>query len=490
LRDEAAAHRPAPRQDALMGAASRGSSLHVLRASAALVVCLLAEGAAAEDLPRGRLVERVQCLSNPQQGFALYLPSAYTADRRWPLLVALDPRARGAVPVTRFLDEAERLGVVVAGSNTSRNGPIGVSEGVLLTLLNDLTSRFAIDPARVYLAGFSGGARVATLAALELDGRIAGVIAAGAGFPGGSRPSAPFRFAFLGLAGTDDFNYPELTDLDRRLDTLGVVHALHLFDGRHDWPPPEVCARGLAWMEVQAMRRGIRPRDEALLDAVLARETSAAAAEEQAGHLLRAAERYRSASNLLTGLRDVSALERKARESANSPEARRSRKEEERSIDRQRAAEAELAGLVGEALSGEDGPAAISRLLATLASLRARSERPTNDGARMAARRAVASSWVGLHEAVAADLQAGELDRAASRLNLMRLIRPADPGVEVLLTRALARSGRKKDALDAFRRAIDKGFADAAAVDAEPDFESLRGNAAFERLAARLKRRP
>ena len=48
------------------------------------------------DLPRGRVIDRVACKSSVTQSYALYLPSAYSPDRTWPVLYAFDAGARGA----------------------------------------------------------------------------------------------------------------------------------------------------------------------------------------------------------------------------------------------------------------------------------------------------------------------------------------------------------------------------------------------------------
>ena len=76
----------------------------------------------AQEPPRGRIVEDMKCAAAPSQGYALYLPSSYSPDRVWPLILAFDPRARGKSPVERFQVAAETYGYIVAGSNNSRNG--------------------------------------------------------------------------------------------------------------------------------------------------------------------------------------------------------------------------------------------------------------------------------------------------------------------------------------------------------------------------------
>ena len=122
----------------------------------------------AEELPPGRIIERVVCKNSPDQTYALYLPSNYSPSRTWPLIAAFDPGARGTAPVQSFKDAAERYGYIVCGSNNSRNGPMARSTDAANAMFGDLTARFAIDDKRVYLSGFSGGARVATTLAARL----------------------------------------------------------------------------------------------------------------------------------------------------------------------------------------------------------------------------------------------------------------------------------------------------------------------------------
>ena len=58
----------------------------------------------------------------PDQSYALYLPSHYTSDRRWPIFYTFDPDGHGNVPAELMKDAAERYGYIVVGSNNSRYG--------------------------------------------------------------------------------------------------------------------------------------------------------------------------------------------------------------------------------------------------------------------------------------------------------------------------------------------------------------------------------
>src|SRR5690242_472801 len=91
-----------------------------------VMVVLLAHSAAAiaqtESIPKGQVVERIEARNDSSQSYALYLPSNYTPSRKWPVLYAFDPGARGRTPVERFKAAAEKYGWIVVGSNNSRNG--------------------------------------------------------------------------------------------------------------------------------------------------------------------------------------------------------------------------------------------------------------------------------------------------------------------------------------------------------------------------------
>src|SRR4051812_43427975 len=91
-----------------------------------VMVVLLAHSAAYaiaqdESIPKGQVVEGIEALSDSSETYALYLPSTYTPDRKWPVLYAFDPGARGRMPVERFKEAAEKYGWIVLGSNNSRN---------------------------------------------------------------------------------------------------------------------------------------------------------------------------------------------------------------------------------------------------------------------------------------------------------------------------------------------------------------------------------
>jgi len=284
------------------------------------VVLLLAQA-----LPTGTIVDDLKCAADPTQSYALYLPSQYTPDRQWNLLIAFHPAARGRAMVEKYQAAAERYGYIVAASNNSRNGPWNVSVAAVKAMTVDLSQRFSINPQRVYATGMSGGARVAMELALA-NTTVAGVIASSAGFPD-SQARTSVKFAVFATAGTDDFNYLEMRLLDRKLKT---PHRLVIFDGGHTLPPDEVAMDAIEWMELQAMKAGSRPRSDELIDRLLERRralVASAASPVETVHQL---------DDLVadfTGLRDTSAESQRLKDLSQQSDVKKALARERSSDD-------------------------------------------------------------------------------------------------------------------------------------------------------------
>ena len=134
-----------------------------------------------QDLERGKILEKVVCRQDPEKSYALYLPTAYSEEKEWPVLYAMDPGARGEIPVALFHKAAEEFGYILVGSNDSRNGPWQPVIQSLIAVWNDTHDRFSIDKKRIYVTGFSGGSRAASIFARVVMQPVAGIIGCGAG---------------------------------------------------------------------------------------------------------------------------------------------------------------------------------------------------------------------------------------------------------------------------------------------------------------------
>jgi len=372
----------------------RAVSCRVIRlaTAAAFVLAWGIAGARAQDLPRGIIVDEVKCAADAAQSYALYLPSNYSTDRSWPLLMAFHPAARGRAMVEKYQAAAEQYGYIVAGSNTSRNGSWAIADASVRAMSFDLGQRFPIDASRLYLTGMSGGARVALLVALG-NQNIAGVIASSAGYPD-SKPRASVPFALFGTAGTEDFNFIEMRQLDRKLTS---PHYLAVFDGGHTLPPDSVALEAIEWMELQAMKSGRRTRDDALVARLFEKRQQLVSSAPGAAAAL---HRLETLAEDFKGLRDVSAETARARELSAQPEVRkalaRERADDDAEIRRLRDIFDLEAGLRDE----ERRAVSLGRLRDQLTRLARAAEASTESPERSQARRVLRTVTMGASERV------------------------------------------------------------------------------------------
>jgi len=438
-----------------------------------------------DQLPKGEVIENVICKADLHQSYSLFLPSAYTPEKSWPILYAFDPVARGKIPVNLFKDAAERFGFIVAGSNNSRNG---IQVGAIIEALwADTHQRFSIDERRVYAAGFSGGARVACSVGYLNPGAVAGVIACSGGFPPSISPSPSTPFVLFGTAGTEDFNFPEMQQLKRKLDGAGVANRLAIFEGGHDWAPPNLCAEAMGWMEVQAMKAGKRAKDDVLIDELLAEKTREARNYEASKNTYEAYLAYDALAAEFKGLRDVSQFEASAQVLRTSKEIKEALKNEKADEEKQMSLMAKFQSL--------EQPQELSTYAETMAQFRAaisdltkQSEQNRNLSDRRVARRVLQSLLVETYEEVNALYQKKNYASIPGKLELAAAIRPKDARVFYDLAVAYSRIGNKGKSLAALSRAIENGFTDVAKIEQNDDFATLRNEAEYKRLLAGLKK--
>jgi predicted esterase len=421
--------------------------------------------------------------------YSVYLPSSFTPDAKWPILICFDPAKRAMVPIELLREAAERHGFIIASSGSYDSADsVGRSIDQMAALWNDVIARYPIDFDRVYTAGFSGGSRICWLLdkmATKVD--IAGIIGAGAGLPSRNflEDWQP-HLTYCGIVGLRDFNYYEMRWLDGELDRKKISHRLLTFDGGHEWPPAAICAEALDAMQIAAMQSRRIPADSSFVGEVYARELARIGQDEKAGRLVEALERADAAAEAFQGLRDVSGA-REARE-------RLARSKECVALRRARDAR------------DRDAAARIDGALAALEDVRlARNafERPTfaqlvqaidlpalrimgsdeDPEVRLAAERILGAIYVRAESAMPGELmRRGEPEGAAVLLRLAAEIEPGKPVVWYNLGCAYVRSGRQEDGLRALTRAVDLGFADADRMRDDPDLEAVRSDSTFVRL--------
>jgi dienelactone hydrolase len=454
-----------------------------------LVLALPLSLSFAQELPRGKVLEKVICRADNSQSYALYLPSQYTPEKKWPILYAFDAGARGALPVQRFSEAAEKFGYIVAGSNNSRNGPNEPIVRAIRALLEDTQSRFSIDDRRLYLAGFSGGARVAISVAFSLKDSVAGVIACGAGFPPEIAPSASVPFALFGTVGTEDFNFPEMRHLDQALDRFAVPHRIEVFEGDHDWPPISLCLQAIEWMELEAMKSGRKTKNEPFVEESFQRAIQRLRAAEDAKQWLAACDESMALVRDFKGLRNVAGFEQKAEQLRNSNLVKQALRQEKELEEKQNQFTARFFQIKNNVKNPERDSSEMRDLRDTIQDLKKKSDLSHDIPDRRLARRILTLVFVQLMQEASQQFEIKRYDISALDLFLGTMIRPDNPALFYDLACVYAVDGRKRDAILMLKTALDKGFADVKALGSDSHLDPIRKEADFQRLLEELKRK-
>jgi len=225
-----------------------------------------------EKFVSGKVIDNVACKNYPNNSFALYLPTSYSSEKKYPVIFAIDPQATGKLPVANYKELAEKYNYIIVGSNNSENGKSWEEANQIVnTLLADIKNRFSVNTSRMYLLGFSGGARIANAVTMS-NGEIEAVICCGAISPAASTPVPRSNYSLVCIAGTADFNYTEVCKYEK-VEGHTIKHTLIKFDGKHEWPPLATMDDAFWFLELNEMRKSPAVSRDSLINPIIEKET-------------------------------------------------------------------------------------------------------------------------------------------------------------------------------------------------------------------------
>lgn len=184
-------------------------------------------------------ITSLSCKLDVTNAYEVYLPTSLRDTGVYPVVFFFSPDGNGKVPLEKYKSIAEEWQFILVGSDYTKNGmDANLAMNGANNLVNDVVSRFNVDPARIYLSGFSGGARIAGGLALQrMD--VTGVICCSATPPQSVAPRG-----YIGVAGLGDMNYLEMKKFQSTQSGPSPsaplrtsLSELLVFDGKHEWPP-------------------------------------------------------------------------------------------------------------------------------------------------------------------------------------------------------------------------------------------------------------
>ncbi len=208
------------------------------------------------------------CSLDPNIQFSYYLPASYAEGKKYPVLLLFDPQGDAHFALEKYTKAADQFEYILMSTNSIKNGLDGETAGhAMQTLLGSIGTQLPVNPTRVYVGGFSGGARYAAMLAMSGSG-IQGLMVAGAGFPVETWKNLS-PSVVIAAANDGDMNLPEILSLEGIKDKEQRSRVLIMRDkGIHEWPTLQKMQESLAIFTAYAVRDSIE-RDKKKLDLVL-----------------------------------------------------------------------------------------------------------------------------------------------------------------------------------------------------------------------------
>lgn len=284
--------------------------------------------------------------------------------------------------------------------------------------------------------------------------------------------------------------------LEEEFDRVDVTHRIVYFEGWHRWPSPELLGEAVKWMDLMAMKAGLKEKNIGLIEAEYQERLKAAADLENSGRMLSAIHEHESLVSDFKGLIDIAKVEEKISVLKSSADFQKLQKDK-RAAEKN---EISFQGRVQHVFAVIDQPApgqppfrlkdVVRELdldVLVAASVQTKNLFQSDVAKRILSQVAIMADKTGFRAKEAGDHRLAvlffELGARAS------VGHPMNPGEYYNLACACAVSGKGKDALKVLRLAVEKGFDDIELLESNKDLDSLRGMREFAAIVEELKSR-
>ena len=240
---------------------------------------------------KGIVYDSIPVSGTTNESFALYLPEGFQQNELNSIVFVFEPAARAVIGIRPFIEAADKYNHVLICSNNSRNGSYERNFSIANNLFTHIFSHFNIKEDAMYLAGFSGGARLACAIA-SISNQFSGVVACGAGFPSVPEYKPNLQhYAYVGLVGNRDMNYREMLKNKDYLQLLKFNSTLITYNGDHSWPLPEQITRAFDWLHLQKLKKSLSKSSDEIMGLYVDAFKRIEAYKHE-NRLLRASEQY------------------------------------------------------------------------------------------------------------------------------------------------------------------------------------------------------
>jgi predicted esterase len=189
--------------------------------------------------------------------FRLYVPKTYDPSRPAGIVAYVSPSRSGAIPNAWRRVIGERNLIWVSVDKSGNDSTILRRMAETLAAVNYVRNRYHTDEGRVFVAGFSGGGRLASILAYTHAGLFRGAlyICGANAFPGND-PLTIARMRqnrFVFLSGTKDFNRKGTEAVHRAYETAGItgIRLMIKHNLAHELPGAREFDNAMDWLDTE-----------------------------------------------------------------------------------------------------------------------------------------------------------------------------------------------------------------------------------------------
>ncbi|MGQ0827857.1 MAG: TPR end-of-group domain-containing protein [Bacteroidota bacterium] len=432
-----------------------------------------------ENFETGKILERIVCKKDTSQSFAMYLPKNYSTEKTFPIVIAFDPQGTGKLPVSLYKDLAEQYNYIIVGSNNSKNGLAWEeTKQIAGKLFADLATRLAINMERIYLLGFSGGARIANGITIE-NGSIAGAICCGAAAPSINSTQPRNNYTFLAVVGNEDFNYLEVRKYDM-VDLAGhnVKHGLITFNGKHQWPAKDIMDEGFWWLELNEMRKNSSVKNDTLIAKRFHPVLKQIEMYQKNNQTFEAYRLCQKAITFYDGLTDLTYCYNLYRSFQTNPDIDKALRAEEKMWSK----EEKQKGNYMQALQKEN----LNWWKKEISSIDQKIKTEKNKEEILIYKRILNYLSLVCYMQTTGALSQNNIPAAEHFGRLYVLIDPTNNESHYLMASVNAKQGKIQEAITALNSAVKNGFADVARLKNDVSFNAIKNTKEFEKIVEKL----
>ncbi len=193
--------------------------------------------------------------SKPETSYIIYMPDKLDMKKRHPWILALSPDGNGRAAVSAMRQGCDANGWIVVASNNSKNGiDLRITEPLIVDTINSAVRTLAVDPAKMYVGGLSGGSMVSHYLVTRFPKLIKGAVincgmisrdwGKNLGYPSGKD--------MVFMTNPQDFRYKEIREDFQYVKSHGCNACWIEFPGGHAWAPPQYYSAAFKWLNQQA----------------------------------------------------------------------------------------------------------------------------------------------------------------------------------------------------------------------------------------------